>query len=174
MGYLLKASCCYEGYFYISSLVLPGRPLKAIDYERVCHLRKLGLSWVKIAEKLNISRQTLYRHLEGNSSLFGYTDISLDSIISAYVAAHPNDGERMVIGHLRSSNVFVQRSRIRESMHQVDPVGVADRRRTTIKRRVYTMLIIQMRYGIWTATTRLFGGSLSYMVRMMDFPEPSL
>ena len=98
------------------------------------------MSLVKIAEKLNISRQTLYRHLEGKSTLFGYTHISdqdLDSIISAYVATHPNDGERMLTGHLRSLNVFVQRSRIRESIHRVDPVGVADRRRTTIKRRVY-------------------------------------
>ena len=43
----------------------------------------------------------------------------------------------MVIGHLRSSDIFVQRSRVRESIHRVDPVGVADRRRTTIKRRVY-------------------------------------
>ena len=43
----------------------------------------------------------------------------------------------MVIGHLRSSEVFVLRYRIRESIHRVDPSGVAERRHTTIKRRVY-------------------------------------
>jgi hypothetical protein len=78
--------------------------------------------------------------MEGDYNLAGYTTISnqeLDSIISAYLANHPNDGERMVIGHLRSSEIFIQRSRVRDSIHRVDPSGVAERRRTTIKRRVY-------------------------------------
>ena len=116
----------------------PGQPFKAIDYDKIKHLRKLGLSWVKIAEKLNMSRQTLYRHI-GDSNLAGYTNniISnqeLDSVISVYLANHPNDGEHMVIRHLQSSEIFVQRSRVCDSIHTVDPSGVAERRRTTIKR----------------------------------------
>ena len=87
-----------------------------------------------------MSRQTLYRRI-GDSNLAGYTNIisnqELDSVISVYLANHPNDGERMVIGHLRSSEIFVQRSCVRDSIHRVDPSGVAERRRTTIKRRVY-------------------------------------
>ena len=117
-----------------------GRPLKVIDYEKVKQLRKLGLSWTRIADKMNVSRQTLYRHLEGDSSLTGYTAISeqeLDGLIAPYISDHPNDGERMIIGYLRSCQVNVQRSRIRESIHRVDPNGVAERRRMTIKRRVY-------------------------------------
>ena len=42
----------------------------------------------------------------------------------------------MVIGHLRSREIFVPRYRIRESIHRIDPSGVAERRRT-IRRRVY-------------------------------------
>ena len=118
----------------------PGKPSKVIDYKKVKQLRKLGLSWTIIAERLNISRQTLYRQLEGEPNLAGYTLISdqeLDACIRSYVSDHPNDGERMIIGHLRSQEIFVQRSRIRQSIHRVDPAGVAERRRTTIKRRVY-------------------------------------
>ena len=43
-----------------------------IDYKKVKQLRKLGLSWTIIAERLNISRQTLYRQLEGEPNLAGY------------------------------------------------------------------------------------------------------
>ena len=106
----------------------PGRPVKAINWDEVKYLRKLGFSWVKIAEKLNVSRQTLYRRLEGDTDLIGYTviaDQELDSVISAYLINHPNDGERMVIGHLRSREIFVTRYRIRESIHRIDPSGVA-------------------------------------------------
>ena len=70
------------------SHALPGWPVKAVNLDEIKHLRKLGFSWVKIAEKSNVSRQTLYWHLEGNSDLIGYTVISdqeLDSIISAYL-----------------------------------------------------------------------------------------
>lgn len=53
---------------------------------------------------LNVNRQTLNRRLE-NTGLLGYTDISdqeLDCIMQEYKETHPNDGEAMVIGHLRA------------------------------------------------------------------------
>lgn len=117
----------------------PGTPVKEVDMEEVRQLRTLGFTWVKIADMLYISRRTLYRRLD-SSDLKGNTDITdreLDSLIQSYKATHPNDGEAMVIGHLRSCEVHVPRSRIRESIHRVDPCGIIERRRTTIKRRVY-------------------------------------
>ena len=118
------------------------------------------------SRELNVSRQTLYWRI-GDSNLAGYTNISnqeLDSIISVYLANHPNDGERTVIGHLRSSEIFVQRSCVPDSIHRVDRSG---RCCTTIKRRVF-----QVKCGIWTVITKLFDENLSSMVLLMAFPGP--
>ena len=59
--------------------------------------------------------------------------MDLDSVISVYKATHPNDGEVMVIGHLRANEINVPRERIRKSIHRVDPLDVLERRLTTIK-----------------------------------------
>ena len=69
-----------------------------------------------------------------------YTNISdaeLDNHVEAIKSFHPNDGERLMIGHLRSRSIFEPRSRIRASIHRVDPVNTAIRRRVTVRRRVY-------------------------------------
>ena len=90
---------------------------------------------------MHISRSTLYRGLD-SSDLTEYTDISdreLNSLIQTYKTTHPNDGESTVIGHLRSCVVRVPRSRIRDSIHRVDPSGVLDRSLTTIRRRIYNV-----------------------------------
>ena len=41
-----------------------------------------------------------------------------------------------MIGHLRSRSIFVPQSRIRASIHRVDPVNTAIRRCVTVRRRV--------------------------------------
>ena len=43
--------------------------------EVIRDLRMLGFTWTKIANILNVSRQTLYRHLNG-SGLIGFTDVT--------------------------------------------------------------------------------------------------
>lgn len=86
-----------------------GRPSIEIDMDKVKELRGLGFKFVDIAKMLNISRSTLYRSL-GNSDLMGYTDISdqeLDRLILDYKDTHPNDGEVMVIGHIRACNLSI-------------------------------------------------------------------
>lgn len=42
-----------------------------------------------------------------------------------------------MIGHLRSNGIRVPRCRVRASIHRVDPVNTAIRRRLTVRRRVY-------------------------------------
>ena len=51
--------------------------------------------------------------------------------------SHPNDGEVMMRGHLLHEGVRVPRSRIRASIHRVDPAGVAERKSKAVKRWVY-------------------------------------
>ena len=116
-----------------------GRPPLDVDMEKVEALRRIGLSLTEISKRLKISKSTLYRYLE-NTGLVGYTDVrdrDLDDIIVSYKRIYPHDGERMLIGHLRSLNVHVKRWQICESIHRVDPSGVRERRIKLIQRRTY-------------------------------------
>ena len=45
----------------------------------------------------------------------------------------------MILGNLRSRNIFVQRQRVRESLVRTDPAGSAMRWFNTITRRVYSV-----------------------------------
>ncbi len=105
-------------------------------------LRGMSFTWSKISQLLGISRSTLYRRLneEGVPNHVSYSDISdeqLDESIEDIKQTHPNDGERMMIGHLARRGIIVQRARLRASIHRVDPINTAIRRSITIRRRVY-------------------------------------
>ena len=81
----------------------------------------------------------MYRALE-DSDLIGVTDISgqeLDAIIASHKDTRPNDGERILIGYLRSRNIHLPRSRIRDSIHRIDSHGIELRKLTTIRHRTY-------------------------------------
>ena len=121
---------------------LPGRPLLEVSIDEVEYLRALRFTWTKISSLLGISRSTLYRYLEreGIDLTCTYSEISnsdLDCRILAIKQEHPNDGERLITGHLYRLGIILPRSRIRASIHRVDPVNTAIRRSVTIRRRVY-------------------------------------
>ena len=105
-------------------------------------LRHLRFPWSKIAVILGVSRSTLYRRLEeeGISRESFYSDISdnqLDKVIEEIKETHANDGEVLMAGHLATLGLLVPRSRLRASIHRVDPENTAARRSVTIRRRVY-------------------------------------
>lgn len=69
-----------------------------------------------------------------------YSEISdrvLDQLMIDIKQRHPNDGERLVIGHLARQNIRLQRTRIRASIHRIDPEGTAIRRSIAVRRRIY-------------------------------------
>ena len=81
----------------------------------------------------------MYRVLE-DSNLIGVTDISdqeLDAIIASYKDTHPSDGERILIGYLRSKNIHLPRRHIRDNIHRIDHHGIELRKLTTICCRTY-------------------------------------
>ena len=92
-----------------------------------------------MSPKVAVSRSTIYRRMkEDNRVLRSYSSISdatLDSIIKEN---HPNDGEIMIAGHLSRIGVYVTRARMRATIHRIDPVGIAERSRRIIRRRVYS------------------------------------
>lgn len=113
-----------------------------VSIEEIELLRSMRFTWTKIAELLGISRSTLYRRLEeeGISQDMYYTPISdrdLDQQLIAIKLVYPNDGEILLNGHLLGRKIIVPRSRLRASIHRVDPENTAIRRSITVRRRVY-------------------------------------
>ena len=52
---------------------------------------------------------------------------------------HQNAGEVMVMGHLASNGLHVQRNKVREAIHAVDPEGVGEWSQKPIRRQVYSV-----------------------------------
>ena len=101
-----------------------------------------GFSKSKIASILGVSRQTLYNRIStwDQAQFSKYSSISateLDHKVREIKSTHPHDGEVMVAGHLLSKGTQVPRTKLRASIHRVDPEGVAERRSVAVKRRVY-------------------------------------
>lgn len=101
----------------------------------------MNYKWNQIAKLLEVSRATLYRRLKENNivSYSSLTDNELDETVRSIKVYHPNDGEVLMQGHLRSMNICVSRRSLRESIHRVDKTGVADRQRRVVRRKIYSV-----------------------------------
>ena len=113
------------------------------DIDDIMRLRELHYIWTKVAALLNISRATLYRRLiEAGISPHDYTPLSerqLDAVICSIKQYHPNDGEVLMRGHLLSQGIRVSHRAVRAAIHSVDHVNVIARRRSVVRRRVYSV-----------------------------------
>jgi hypothetical protein len=90
---------------------------------------------------MGVSRSTVYRTLDKNNlqreRFSSISDEELNRVIREIKEVHPDVGEVMMMGHLRSRNICVQRSRMRNILHSVDRVGITQRQVTAINRREY-------------------------------------
>jgi len=108
-----------------------GRPCYELDIEQIKYLKELSFTWKSIALILGIHRTTLWRRLKKDhpnlldSVYIDISEIELDNIIRDMKNKHPLSGERMLMGMLRSQSINVQRVRLRDSIHRVDPINTA-------------------------------------------------
>ena len=121
-----------------------GRPKLDIKPEQLEHLLHLGFNCPKIADVLGVSLSTIRRRMSefGLSVTALYstiTDQELDSLVSQIKRDFPNSGSRLMQGHLLSRGHRVSQVRVRESLHRVDPEGVAIRFSSAVQRRKYVV-----------------------------------
>lgn len=102
-----------------------------IDIDRAVLLHNLGLSWDSIAKAMNVTRQTLYNHLDkaGLASArpehTAITDEELDAKITEIAHDHPFIGSSIAMGHLQSRwNIHVPIKHVQDSFRRVDACGV--------------------------------------------------
>ena len=99
-----------------------------------------------ISNMLNVSVRTVQRRFRefGLSIRASYSVISdsdLDGVIKDIMGEFPNIGYRRVHGELGRRRIKITQHRIRETMHRVDPNGVAVRWMNSIPRRTYNVTV---------------------------------
>lgn len=118
-----------------------GRPRLQIMEEQLVFLVESGFQVGVIASLMNCSRRTIQRRLlEFGITSHHFTHVSdfdLDQVIREINSLHPQSGERVIRGCLRSRGINVQRERVRQSLRRVDPTGVELRARRVLRRRRY-------------------------------------
>ena len=124
-------------------LLPKGRPKLQIAECQLRELLQSHFSVVSIAQLFSCSTKTIHRRIH-EFGLAGalqrdITDTDLDEVVTAFIEAHPTSGQRMLIGYLRSSGLYVSRQRARDSLNRIDPRGVALRLRHTLHRRQYSV-----------------------------------
>lgn len=67
------------------------------------------------------------------------SDTELGRFVANICSRNPNLGERSIDGLLRAHGVMVQRHRIRDILHAIDPEGVQYRLRRVLHRRQYSV-----------------------------------
>uniref|UniRef100_A0AAV2KLY9 Integrase catalytic domain-containing protein n=2 Tax=Knipowitschia caucasica TaxID=637954 RepID=A0AAV2KLY9_KNICA len=99
-----------------------------------------------IADLLNVSERTVFRRIAEHGLQRSHWDQSisndhLDATVRDILQYHPNTGYKMMTGHLRARGIHLQRCRIRDSMHRVDPQGIQVRslQLRTVRRRKYSV-----------------------------------
>ncbi|XP_041864185.1 uncharacterized protein LOC121654221 [Melanotaenia boesemani] len=123
-----------------------GRPPLDIPISVLTTFAMAGLSTHEIAHRFGVSSSTIQRRLseEGlrRSDLYSpITNDDLDALVMGIQRAHPNAGYKIMLGHVRSRGIHIQRHRLRASMRRVDPEAILMRRLTiqTARRRQYNV-----------------------------------
>ena len=107
-----------------------GRPRIEFDSLRAKHLISLGFTMAQVSNALGISGGTLKRFCNKNDDCKLYdkmSDEEIDGLVSAIKKEHFQIGEKRLLGLLKGRGVRIQRKRLRDSIHRVDPGGAKRR-----------------------------------------------
>ena len=116
----------------VLSTGLSGRPRYDLPREQLLYFIENGFSCNMISSMLGVSLSTTRRRLSEYvlSIRQTYSQISDGQLCNLVHLAHisfPNARYRFIDGWLRQQGLRVQESRIRQSLRDVDPVGIANR-----------------------------------------------
>ena len=140
----------------------PGRPSVVISEQQITTLLDLGFNYTSMAAMFGVSERTLFRRRTELGLQTGrhYSDISddnLDTVVRSLVQVRfyetkgnilnafflsqesVNSGLSMIRGGLQARGIIVQRRRVADSLHRVDPLSQIIRRRITTYRRRYSV-----------------------------------
>jgi hypothetical protein len=117
----------------------PGPRGVQLDQARLLLGIEGGFTKGVIAHEMNVSRMTLYRYLH-DSEIIDFlprhvSDAELVELTQRVKEIHSQYGCTFIQGALSAMNVVASRARIHGSLVLVDPVGTAQRFRTTIQVR---------------------------------------
>ena len=112
-----------------NDLCVLGRPRIFVSREQLEALHgNCGLCWSDIARSLSILERTLRRRqhklgmrMEGREFSV-ISNVQLDDFVANILRQTPAVGLRMIMGSLRQHGLTVQRHRVLQSIHRVDPV----------------------------------------------------
>ena len=120
-----------------------GRPKSVVSADDIKPLLDLRVPLTVIAKRLGIGHTILYKKItQFGLELPKYTSANKEELtnkIQSIKRDHPNCGEKMVSGHLRSRVVYVQCCKVREIIRDVDPDGVEARWKRALQRREYSV-----------------------------------
>ena len=98
----------------------------------------------EIAKLLVVSERTVYRRMAqfslSKNNFSSICDEDLDFTLSEIAKDYPRCGENMLRQMLMVKGIRVQRWRLRDSIHRIDPHGVSERKAGRLKRRVYNVM----------------------------------
>ena len=116
--------------------------LRALQEENVTRLqrsaRRRGRPFVGCSAR-TIRRRIQQYGFESFLQFDAISDSDLDDVVTDFVMHFPAAGQKTLESHLCSKGLRIQRWRIRESMHRVDPWGVQERSRRVLQRRKYSV-----------------------------------
>lgn len=134
----------YEDELRVASWRCRGRPQVDIEEQQLRFLLEHHFKIKDMAAMFGCSSRTIQRRmneygLDSQSRFSDITDNDLDSLVDEIVVRPPTCGVRSILGMLRAQGICVQRERVRESLHRIDPQGVEIRLRKALHRRQYSV-----------------------------------